>query len=218
MRMKTINIYEEASRCMLCLDAPCTKACKTGDPARAIRAIRFDNHKPALRWVKDCTDADLERAELACVHYNWPIRIKEIIHNIHPDDVSSLWYVKAAHGKYAKRGFFIIFYFCRFIILLIYSTPVTCGDIIRLEHIKTGKPICYTSADSVFQIAAHEEYFGLDRLYKLCEIAFKYVAPYKIARVIARPFVGEKNKMTRRDGIPFVFIYIFYMISIVMFR
>ncbi len=60
------------------------------------------------------------------------------------------------------------------------------------EHIKTGKPICYTSADSVFQIAAHEKYFGLDRLYKLCEIAFKHVAPYKIARVIARPFVGEK--------------------------
>lgn len=61
------------------------------------------------------------------------------------------------------------------------------------EHLKTGKPICYTSADSVFQIAAHEKYFGLDRLYKLCEIAFKYVAPYKIARVIARPFVGEKK-------------------------
>lgn len=61
------------------------------------------------------------------------------------------------------------------------------------EHIKTGKPICYTSADSVFQIAAHEEHFGLERLYKLCEIAFKHVAPYNIARVIARPFVGEKK-------------------------
>ena len=60
------------------------------------------------------------------------------------------------------------------------------------QHIKTGKPICYTSADSVFQIAAHEKYFGLERLYKLCEIAFKHVAPYNIARVIARPFVGEK--------------------------
>ncbi len=59
------------------------------------------------------------------------------------------------------------------------------------EHIKTGKPICYTSADSVFQIAAHEKYFGLDRLYQVCEIAFKYVAPYNIARVIARPFEGE---------------------------
>ncbi|MBQ8466184.1 MAG: hypothetical protein IJ546_00645, partial [Prevotella sp.] len=45
-----LNIYEEASRCLLCQDAPCTKACGTGDPARAIRAIRFDNHKPALRW------------------------------------------------------------------------------------------------------------------------------------------------------------------------
>jgi phosphopentomutase len=61
------------------------------------------------------------------------------------------------------------------------------------EHIKTGKPICYTSADSVFQIAAHEKYFGLENLYRVCEIAFKYVKPYNIARVIARPFVGEKK-------------------------
>ena len=61
------------------------------------------------------------------------------------------------------------------------------------EHIKTGKPICYTSADSVFQIAAHEQHFGLDRLYKVCEIAFKHLKPYNIARVIARPFVGEKK-------------------------
>lgn len=84
---RRINIYEEASRCLLCQDAPCTKACKTGDPARAIRAIRFDNHKPALSWVKACSDADLERAEQACIHYNWPIRIKEMLRSIHPDDV-----------------------------------------------------------------------------------------------------------------------------------
>jgi len=61
------------------------------------------------------------------------------------------------------------------------------------EHIKTGKPICYTSADSVFQIAAHEKHFGLDRLYQVCEIAFKHLKPYNIARVIARPFEGEKK-------------------------
>lgn len=60
-------------------------------------------------------------------------------------------------------------------------------------HIQTGKPICYTSADSVFQIAAHETHFGLERLYHVCEIAFKYLKPYNIARVIARPFVGEKQ-------------------------
>ena len=60
------------------------------------------------------------------------------------------------------------------------------------EHIKTGKPIWYTSADSNLQIACHEEYFGLDKLYKLCEIAFEEVKPYNIGRVIARPFVGEK--------------------------
>ncbi|RCK42905.1 phosphopentomutase [Thalassospira xiamenensis] len=72
------------------------------------------------------------------------------------------------------------------------------------EHIKTGMPICYTSADSVFQIAAHEEHFGLDRLYKVCEIAFKLVEPYNIGRVIARPFVGSgpadfKRTANRRD-------------------
>jgi phosphopentomutase len=66
------------------------------------------------------------------------------------------------------------------------------------EHIKTGFPICYTSADSVFQIAAHEKYFGLNRLYDLCQIAFKHVAPYNIARVIARPFEGEKNGEFKR--------------------
>jgi len=90
--MKRINIYEEASRCLLCQDAPCTKACKTGDPARAIRAICFDNHKPALRWVKDCSDDDLERAEQACIHYNWPIRIKEILRSISLDDVDDSHY------------------------------------------------------------------------------------------------------------------------------
>ena len=87
-----LNIYEEASRCLLCQDAPCTKACGTGDPARAVRAIRFDNHKPALRWVKNCTDSDLERAEKACVHYNGPVRIKEMLRNIHPDDVDDSHY------------------------------------------------------------------------------------------------------------------------------
>ena len=94
--MGKLNIYEEASRCLLCQDAPCTKACTTGDPARAIRAIRFDNHKPALRWVKDCSDADLERAQQACIHYNGPIRIKEMLRSIHPDDVDDNHYPSLA--------------------------------------------------------------------------------------------------------------------------
>ena len=62
------------------------------------------------------------------------------------------------------------------------------------EHMKTGKPILYTSADSVFQIAAHEETFGLDKLYEICEIARKLVDKYNIARVIARPFIGSSAK------------------------
>ncbi len=61
------------------------------------------------------------------------------------------------------------------------------------EHIRTKKPIFYTSADSVLQIAAHEEYFGLEKLYKLCEIAREISNEYNIGRVIARPFRGEKR-------------------------
>lgn len=58
------------------------------------------------------------------------------------------------------------------------------------EHLRSGCPIVYTSADSVFQIAAHEEAFGLDRLYRLCELARTLLADYHIGRVIARPFTG----------------------------
>jgi len=68
------------------------------------------------------------------------------------------------------------------------------------ESIRTGKPICYTSADSVFQIAAHESYFGLDRLYKLCEVTFRHTAPMRIGRVIARPFVGDTPETFRRTA------------------
>ena len=74
-----INIYEEAKRCLLCENAPCTKACGTGDPARAIRAIRFDNEKNAGRWICNCTTADLERAENVCIHYDHTIRITELL-------------------------------------------------------------------------------------------------------------------------------------------
>lgn len=58
------------------------------------------------------------------------------------------------------------------------------------QHLRSGCPIVYTSADSVFQIAAHEEAFGLDRLYRLCELARTLLADYHIGRVIARPFTG----------------------------
>ncbi len=65
------------------------------------------------------------------------------------------------------------------------------------EHIKNGFPIFYTSADSVLQIAAHEEYFGLENLYKLCEIAREVSNKYNIGRVIARPFDGKKGDFSR---------------------
>jgi phosphopentomutase len=68
------------------------------------------------------------------------------------------------------------------------------------EHCRTVKPIIYTSADSVLQIAAHEKCFGLDRLYDLCQIAYELVKPYRIARVIARPFIGESADTYVRTG------------------
>lgn len=58
------------------------------------------------------------------------------------------------------------------------------------EHLRTGRPIVYTSADSVLQIAAHEDVLSLDALYALCEVAFRHVTPLRVARVIARPFRG----------------------------
>ncbi|WP_411034735.1 phosphopentomutase [Shinella sp. BYT-45] len=71
------------------------------------------------------------------------------------------------------------------------------------EHIRTGKPICYTSSDSVFQIAAHEKHFGLDRLLAFCEIVRKILDERpggRIGRVIARPFLGETPQTFERTG------------------
>lgn len=65
------------------------------------------------------------------------------------------------------------------------------------EHLRTGKPIVYTSADSVFQIAAHEQHFGLERLYEISIIARQLVDEYHIGRVIARPFVGSLGAFQR---------------------
>lgn len=71
------------------------------------------------------------------------------------------------------------------------------------EHLRTGWPICYTSADSVFQIAAHEEAFGLDRLLKLCADLAPHLHAMKVGRVIARPFTGTcgdfRRTPNRRD-------------------
>lgn len=62
------------------------------------------------------------------------------------------------------------------------------------EHVKTGYPIIYTSADSVFQIACHEDIIPVDELYKMCETAREFlVGDYAVARVIARPFIGNGN-------------------------
>ncbi len=80
--MKLNNYKEEAARCLLCENAPCTAACGKGDPARMLRAIRFDNTRHATRWITACTDGDLTAAEEACIHYDRPIRIKDIVESL----------------------------------------------------------------------------------------------------------------------------------------
>ncbi|WP_422074661.1 phosphopentomutase [Tranquillimonas rosea] len=68
------------------------------------------------------------------------------------------------------------------------------------EHVRTGWPICYTSADSVFQIAAHEETFGLERLLRLCQDLAPLLHGMRVGRVIARPFVGDEGSYRRTSN------------------
>jgi phosphopentomutase len=68
------------------------------------------------------------------------------------------------------------------------------------EHLRTGYPIVYTSADSVFQIAAHEEVIPIDQLYQMCAIAREILrGPHEVGRVIARPFIGQSGNFTRTE-------------------
>jgi phosphopentomutase len=82
------------------------------------------------------------------------------------------------------------------------NVPASGTEIIKQlgeEHVRTGKPIVYTSADSVFQIAAHEEVIPIERLYEICEIARRILdGEDRVGRVIARPFVGESAATFKR--------------------
>jgi len=81
------------------------------------------------------------------------------------------------------------------------NKPASGTEIIKElgeEHVRTGKPIVYTSGDSVFQIAAHEEVIPIDELYRMCEIARKLLdGPHRVGRVIARPFTGTPGNFVR---------------------
>jgi phosphopentomutase len=82
------------------------------------------------------------------------------------------------------------------------NIPASGTEIIKElgeEHIRTGKPIVYTSADSVFQIAAHEEIIPIDRLYEICEVARQILdGDNRVGRVIARPFLGHNAEDFKR--------------------
>ena len=84
------------------------------------------------------------------------------------------------------------------------NIPASGTEIIKVlgeEHVKTGKPIVYTSADSVFQIAAHEEVIPLEKLYEICEIARGILdGEHKVGRVIARPFLGDPGAFYRTEN------------------
>ncbi len=76
--MSKLHLHEEAARCLLCHDAPCSKVCQKGNPGRAIRALRFNNDILAAKLFAECSDAELAEAEKACIHYDRPIRIGEL--------------------------------------------------------------------------------------------------------------------------------------------
>ena len=84
------------------------------------------------------------------------------------------------------------------------NKPASGTEILKelgAEHVRTGKPIVYTSGDSVFQIAAHEEVIPVDELYKICEIARALLdGKHRVGRVIARPFTGSAGDFTRTSG------------------
>ena len=173
VKLRKLNVYEEANRCLLCQDAPCTKACKMGDPARAIRAIRFDNHKLALRWVKDCSDSDLERAEQACIHFNWPIRIKEVVHSIHKDDVDDSHYPNLTIefcGIRCENPFFL----ASSAVCTNYEMVARAFDAgwagvfyktICLQEIKEVSP----RFDAMHNIATHGDFYGFRNMEQLSE-------------------------------------------------
>ncbi|MGY2293890.1 phosphopentomutase [Pseudomonas yamanorum] len=81
-----------------------------------------------------------------------------------------------------------------------HASGTTVLDELGEAHIRSKQPICYTSADSVMQIAAHESHFGLEELYRVCEIARTLCDEYTVGRVIARPFTGEHAGEFRRTG------------------
>ena len=76
--MNQLHLKQEAVRCLLCENAPCTAASRHGDPARAVRAVRFNNTDLGARLFAACSDEDLEAAEKACIHYDRPVRLRDI--------------------------------------------------------------------------------------------------------------------------------------------
>ena len=85
----SIFISEESARCMLCHNAPCTKACASGQPDRFIRSLRFDNMSQSLKWIEECSSEDLEAAESACIHYYSPVRIKALAEAVRDSSITS---------------------------------------------------------------------------------------------------------------------------------
>ena len=78
--MNKIRLMQEAARCLLCENAPCTAAVPAGDPARALRAVLFRNEANAGAWFAPCSEEDLLAAEKACIHYDRPVRIRDLAH------------------------------------------------------------------------------------------------------------------------------------------
>ena len=197
-----MNVKEEAARCMLCADAPCSKACGKGDPARTVRAVRFGNESIARQWVDGCSAEDLEAAEKACIHYDRPVRIREIVKQL-PEP-----------GKKVLPGLEIDFCGIRFENPFFLASGAECTNYDRVSRaFEAGwagvfyKTICLQDIrevsprfDAVYENGNHSDFFGFRNMEQLSEnpveMDFDILRRLKLnypSKVVIASIMGQKE-------------------------
>ena len=197
-----MNVKEEAARCMLCADAPCSKACGKGDPARTVRAVRFGNESIARQWVDGCSAEDLEAAEKACIHYDRPVRIREIVKQL-PEP-----------GKKVLPGLEIDFCGIRCENPFFLASGAECTNYDRVSRaFEAGwagvfyKTICLQDIrevsprfDAVYENGNHSDFFGFRNMEQLSEnpveMDFDILRRLKLnypSKVVIASIMGQKE-------------------------
>ena len=167
-----MHLYEEASRCLFCADAPCSKACKNADPARALRAIRFGNESLAGKWLENASEAELEAAEQACIHYDRPIRIREIAKALPPASKDNHRPSLAIDfcGIHCENPFFLASSaICTNYDMVARAFEAGWGGVyyktICLEEIREVSP----RFDAIYDKGSHGDFFGFRNMEQLSE-------------------------------------------------